>query len=254
MNRFAQSVGKWIATYLSKQIQIENTAPPINPLHLQANLLPGDVLLVEGNTRLSTAIKYLTQSTWSHAALYVGTDASHNLPHGHCFVEADAVHGVRSVGLDEFANLHTRICRPIGLNQAEQAALVRLALSKIGDQYDLRNVFDLARYLLPTPPVPTKMRRQMLSLGSGDPTRAICSTLIAHAFQSIRYPILPILVDTPDGTPLEPRPIAFKQRHASLFTPRDFDVSPYFDIIKPTAKSGFNFRNIEWVDPVSIAK
>ena len=67
MNRFAQSVGKWIATYLSKQIQIENTAPPINPLHLQANLLPGDVLLVEGNTRLSTAIKYLTQSTWSHA-------------------------------------------------------------------------------------------------------------------------------------------------------------------------------------------
>ena len=28
MNRFAQSVGKWIATYLSKQIQIENTAPP----------------------------------------------------------------------------------------------------------------------------------------------------------------------------------------------------------------------------------
>ena len=154
------------------------------------------------------------------------------------------MHGVRSVGLDEFANLHTRICRPIGLNQAEQAALVRVALSKIGDQYDLRNVFDLARYLLPTPPVPTKMRRQMLSLGSGDPTRAICSTLIAHAFQSIRYPILPILVDTPDGTPLKPRPIAFKQRHASLFTPRDFDVSPYFDIIKPTAKSGFNFRNI----------
>ena len=35
-------------------------------------LRPGDVLLVEGSSRISTAIKYLTQSTWSHAALFVG--------------------------------------------------------------------------------------------------------------------------------------------------------------------------------------
>jgi hypothetical protein len=41
---------------------------------LRAVLRPADVLLVEGNTRISTAIKHLTQSTWSHAALYVGSD------------------------------------------------------------------------------------------------------------------------------------------------------------------------------------
>ena len=35
-------------------------------------LKPGDVLLVEGSSRISTAIKYLTQSTWSHAALVLG--------------------------------------------------------------------------------------------------------------------------------------------------------------------------------------
>ena len=35
-------------------------------------LKPGDILLVEGNSRLAATIKYLTQSTWSHAALYVG--------------------------------------------------------------------------------------------------------------------------------------------------------------------------------------
>ena len=69
MNRVAQSIGKWLATYLSKELEINGTAPPSNPLHLQASLRPGDVLLVEGNTRLSGAIKYLTQSTWSHAAL-----------------------------------------------------------------------------------------------------------------------------------------------------------------------------------------
>ena len=33
---------------------------------LMACLQPGDVLLVEGQTRVSVAIKYLTQSTWSH--------------------------------------------------------------------------------------------------------------------------------------------------------------------------------------------
>ena len=33
---------------------------------------PGDILLVEGNQRVSSAIKYLTQSTWSHAAFYLG--------------------------------------------------------------------------------------------------------------------------------------------------------------------------------------
>ncbi|NDE05134.1 MAG: lipo-like protein, partial [Flavobacteriia bacterium] len=172
-------------------------------------------------------------------------------PEGHCLVDADTVHGVRSVDLGKFANLHTRICRPIGLSQDERLAVTQAAISKIGYQYDLRNVFDLARYLLPTPPVPTKFRRQMLSLGSGEPTRAICSTLIAEAFQSIRYPILPL--DTKHN-PISPgdshsgRPPTFQPKHYSFLTPRDFDVSPYFAIIKPTVESGFNFHDLEWVE------
>ena len=48
MNRVAHCLGKWLATFLSKEIQIKGTAPPSNPLHLQASLRPGDVLLVEG--------------------------------------------------------------------------------------------------------------------------------------------------------------------------------------------------------------
>src|SRR5689334_21697563 len=39
---------------------------------LRATLRPGDVILVEGSQRVSEVIKYLTQSSWSHAALYVG--------------------------------------------------------------------------------------------------------------------------------------------------------------------------------------
>jgi hypothetical protein len=136
-------------------MEINGTAPASNPLHLQATLRPGDVLLVEGNTRLSGAIKYLTQSTWSHAALYVGNHFADHVPPDHCLVDADTVHGVRSTSLEKFSNLHTRICRPIGLSEQECAMVTMAAISQIGHQYDLRNVIDLARYLFPTPPVPT---------------------------------------------------------------------------------------------------
>jgi len=208
---------------------------------------PGDVLLVDGRQRISTAIKYLTQSTWSHAALCVEAmdTASGHLPR---FVEADAVDGVRIVSLDQFADLHTRICRPGGLSDADLEAVTAFALARVGDSYDLANVIDLARYLLPTPPVPAGWRRRMIALGSGEPTKAICSTLIAKAFQSIRYPVLPQvtreMIDDPDcqGCVRDIMHI----RHHSLFTPRDFDVSPYFRIIKPTLEAGFDHRALAW--------
>ena len=64
-------------------------------------------------------------------------------------------------------------------------------IDSVGMKYDLKNVTDLLRYLLPKPLVPARWRRRMLVLGSGDPTRGICSTMLAQAFQSVRYPILP---------------------------------------------------------------
>jgi hypothetical protein len=45
--------------------------PPIRTT-LSRTLEPGDIVLIEGNQKISAAIKYLTQSTWSHAALFVG--------------------------------------------------------------------------------------------------------------------------------------------------------------------------------------
>jgi hypothetical protein len=93
-----------------------------------------------------------------------------------------------------------------------------------------------------------------LALGSGDPTRAICSTLIAQAFESIHYPIIAMDLNTsaaPDNNgPMlftKSFPEQFKPKHHSLLTPRDFDVSPYFAVIKPTVECGFNFRNLEWI-------
>ncbi|MDA0824623.1 MAG: lipo-like protein [Proteobacteria bacterium] len=258
MNRLLGVFGTWLARYLSAPRSANSTAITTSAERLQAVLQPADVLVVEGNTRLSTAIKYLTQSTWSHAALYVGSHLAErggNPPH--CFVEADAVLGVRSVGIEEYRDHHVRICRPLGLNEQERRAVTNYAITRIGYHYDLRNVVDLARYLLPTPPVPPRFRRRMLALGSGDPTRAICSTLIAQAFQSIRYPILP-LVDTRVIDSAE-CPGCVEEilhvRHHSLYTPRDFDVSPYFEVIKPTIAAGFDFHTLNWaVDEVESAK
>ncbi len=250
MNSVLNWVGRQLARYLAKEVHVHSAVPATSPERMLAVLKPGDVLLVEGNSRVSAVIKYLTQSTWSHAALYVGPAllGASGAPSGHFFVEADTVTGVRSVGIDAFAGLHTRICRPVGLTAADCETLASFAIARIGSQYDLRNVIDLARYLLPTPSVPQRFRRKMLALGSGDPTRAICSTLIAQAFQAIRYPILPITTVQNDDRPDCPACVSeiLSVRHHSLFAPRDFDVSPYFEVIKPTIETGFDFHELHW--------
>jgi hypothetical protein len=35
-------------------------------------------------------------------------------------------------------------------------------------------------------------------------------------------------------------------RDCSLYTPRDFDISPYFAVVKPTIEVGFDYKQIYW--------
>ena len=243
-------IGKALARYLSTPRPYAQSGTPSDPAKLLHSLRPGDVLLVEGSTRISTAIKYLTQSTWSHATLYVGPRLGGVDETGqpYLFVEADIVLGVCKRPLARYQSYHTRICRPTKLRDDDRERLFAEVIGKIGDQYDMKNVFDLARYLLPMPPVPTRWRRKMIALGSGDPTKAICSSLIAEAFQYVGYPVLPVMEYLPGQDPRQhaaAREI-FHIRHHSLYAPRDFDVSPYFEIVKPTLARGFDYRRIEW--------
>ena len=233
--------GRLIIRYLKKPLLNYRSYQFIPLAELEACLQPGDVLLVEGNQRISSAIKYLTQSTWSHAAYYVGREAGLRDKYGHpaALVEADLTDGVIAASLTKYLGYNTRICRPELITEADRNVVSNYIINSIGQSYDVKNVVDLARYLLPQPPVPVRWRRRMIALGSGEPTQAICSTLIARAFQSVRYPILP------DVTRENQREI-MHIRHHSLFTPRDFDVSPYFSIVKPTIEKRPDYRCFEW--------
>ncbi len=246
-----KTVGSWLAGYLNKPIKGYQAFSITDPAKLAAVMRPCDVLLVEGDRRLSTAIKYLTQSTWSHAAIHVGDALSESDDYetAPVLVEADIKQGVIGVPLGKYASYNTRICRAINLAQEDQKRIIEYVVARLGHAYDLKNVIDLARYLLPTPPVPSSMRRRMLALGSGDPTQAICSSLIAQAFQSVRYPILPHVeeLDSPTRSRYgnTVREILYI-RHHSLFAPRDFDISPYFQVIKPTIEHPFDYKRLVW--------
>jgi hypothetical protein len=248
-------LGNRLAHFLTKPRHDRVHYTTGQPATLAKTLRPGDVLLVEGSSRISAAIKYLTQSTWSHAALCVAPPDPLAQPglEASVLLEADVAHGVQLVPLSKYAALHTRICRPVGLTDDEIERVLHFALSRVGYRYDVKHIIDLARYLWPTPPVPIRYRRRLLALGSGDPTRAICSALLAEAYHGVGYPILPTTQLLPPRDPAAAADYkeALHIRHHSLFTPRDFDVSPYFEIVKPTLAQGFDPHRLTLVtDPL----
>jgi hypothetical protein len=246
---------------------------------LRRHIRKGDVLLIEGNERISECIKYLTQSSWSHSALYIGDEYLRRNPQlkaeltaefaddaNHLIIEALVDDGVMVAPLSKYRNFNLRVCRPFRLSHDDLAEVLDEALRSVGDKYDVRNVIDLARYFLPVSLVPARLRRQALQFGSGEPTRVICSSLIAGCFARVKFPIVPKYELLPDGSAVETRksrrlwPIGSKASQQSfgrlrmvsptLVTPRDFDLSPYFEIIKFNLIEGmrFDYHKILWAD------
>jgi hypothetical protein len=264
---------------LTKPIARYTLTIPNDMAALHAVLRKGDVILVEGNERVSECIKYLTQSSWSHSVIYVGDEPLRRDPErarelreqfgedaGFLVVEALVESGVVLSPISKYANFNIRLCRPYGLTAADQREVVDYAISKVGLNYDLKNVFDLLRYFLPVHLVPTTMRRRALQFGSGDPTRVICSSMIAESFERVRFPIVPSYEPYPVGF-VPPRtargvlhrfgrvgpqpPGLLRPTATSLVTPRDFDLSPYFAIVKFNAieNARFNYQQLRWVEP-----
>lgn len=247
-NKTLDGIGHWLSRILQKESSGYRPFTPSDPETLERTLQPGDILLIEGNQKIAVAIKYLTQSTWSHAAMYVG-DAAVKGSKGPTLIESNLGEGCVAVPLSKYKTYNTRICRAVNLTNTDREKVVQFMVKSLGTLYDTRNILDLARYLFPMPPVPSRWRRRMIALGSGTPTRAICSSLIAQAYQAVRYPILPS-IEPIKGHERVASPYSREEilriRHHSLFVPRDFDLSPYFNVIKPTIECGFDYKKLVW--------
>ncbi len=75
---------------------------------------------------------------------------------------------------------------------------MRHVIDHLGVRYNVRHIFELARFFLPVSLVPRRWRRAALTFGTSPSGRAaICSTMIAEAFERVGYPILPevVLID-----------------------------------------------------------
>lgn len=207
---------------------------------IRYELRPCDVLLIEGRSHISDVIKSITQSSWSHAALYLGRlhdiedPKTRNMVQVRCRFEPDTQLILESVlgkgtivnSLSFYEKDHIRICRPKGLSRKDAQEVLHYAIKKIGTHYDSKQIFDLLRFLFPYAVLPRKWRSTLFETGAGEDIRTVCSTVIAEAFGSVDFPILP-LVKQHVKTGIE-----LIKRNPKLYTPKDFDYSPYFEIIK----------------------
>lgn len=214
---------------------------------IRYELRPADILLVEGRTRVSDVIKTITQSPWTHSALYLGRIGDIDDPRvrehvSYCFdgdpnaqivVEAVLGRGTLISPLDKYRHDHLRICRPAGLARHDAQAVIAYAVNHLGCDYDVRQLLDLARFLFPYGILPRRWRSSLFEHNAGFPTRTVCSSMIASCFDHVRFPVLPVMRRLENGE------VRMSKRNARLYTPRDFDYSPYFEIIK------FPFLGIE---------
>lgn len=251
-------------TWLGKKIVAWLTAdqqPASKPLcdfeRIRYEIRPCDVLLVEGRSRVSEIIKTITHSTWSHAAIYIGRlhdiddiDLRERVqsiyqgdPDEQLVLEAWLGEGTVINPLAKYQADSIRICRPTGLSRADAQHVLTYALGHLGFDYDIRHILDLARFLFPYSILPRRWRSSLFEHNAGNSTRTVCSSMIASAFASVSFPIVPVIQERQDGS------MRLFARNARLYTPRDFDYSPYFDIIKcPHLDFGNHaqYRNLPW--------
>jgi Permuted papain-like amidase enzyme, YaeF/YiiX, C92 family len=171
-----------LALYLAQPVKRHGASSTRDPKDLAAVLLPGDVLLTDGNTRMAALVRRVTRSPWSHVSMYVGPLEAG--PDPRCIVEADIAAGVRAMPLSELRGLRVRVLRRSGLDDAQRRRLADWVVSRIGGQYDLAHALALARRLLRLP-----IASPIAPVESA--TRFICSTLLAQAFLLAGHPVVP---------------------------------------------------------------
>ena len=249
LRKIKSVLNRIIVNRLNKKVTDYFYRIPNNMKNLKRYIRKGDVVLVEGNQRLSELIKVFTQSHWSHSAFYVGNELIKNgSTHRekfldefgeraeHMVVEAITGRGVIASPIDKYEFYNLRVCRPYGITKRDVKEVIDYVVSNMGREYDNRNLYDLAFTLIPLGLNPRKKKSMKISIGKSDEFAVTCSGLIAKAFYMVGYPISPAInVEEEEKKSISveyPYGHNYTKRHFSHITPADFDLSPNFRVIK----------------------
>jgi hypothetical protein len=254
------SLGNWLVQKLSRYL-LTNISPSHGYLcdfsRICHEVRSTDVLLIEGRNRISHIVQHTTQSPWSHSALYIGQ--MHNIddpklrefiqqhyqgsPSDQLLIESVIGEGAIIVPITKYKHEHIRVCRPTGLSRLDAQKVIAYAISTIGREYSIRNFIDLGRFILSSKLIPRRWNSSLFKKNAGKAEQDICSVMIAKAFSSVKFPILPLIREN------DQKKLEMIRRNPKLYSPSDFDYSPYFDIIKypmmPVA--GFSiYQSLPW--------
>ncbi|RMF18937.1 MAG: hypothetical protein D6758_03180, partial [Gammaproteobacteria bacterium] len=195
----------------------------------------------------------------SHAALYIGRlHDVHNpfsrrriqswydgQPDVQLIIESELGRGTVVRPLHAYERDHIRLSRPRELNWHDAQKVIDYAVSQLGTDYNVRQIVDLFRFLMPWAILPRRWRSTLFNYRPGAMTKTVCSTMIAEAFAQIQYPILPLVKKVS-----ETGEIRLFRRNPKLCVPSDFDYSPYFDVIKypyiDFSHSKMRYRLLPW--------
>lgn len=234
----AQSLYHWLTDWL----QQERRSGPIRLSdfeQVRQMLLPGDVLLIDGHSRLDSTLKSVTTSRWSRAALYLGrlhdigdpalraTLAAY-LP---CSPDTQLVVHTRldrGLVLEPLSTLepdHLRVCRPRGLQDSERRELTRYVVSRLGIGSE-RAWWTLLALSMPWSWLPRHWRPSLFARFASGLLRLLSGTTLGEAYSFVQFPVLPLVKRVDQG------PTSLYRRQPRVFFAADFDHSPYFDVIK----------------------
>lgn len=232
----------------------------------------GDVVLVEGRSRLSRIIKLFSNSHWSHISMYVGDELikkgqplrekylkEFGEDAHHLIIEAFTGAGAIASPIRKYQDYNIRISRPYGISSTDLQSVIAEVISNLGKQYDQRNIIDIVLLLLPSWLNPFRKRNIRSCLGNCNEFQVTCSGMIAQAFHHVGYPIVPGLSSPgKDQKTFKKNPYGVKlvMRHYSQVLPRDFDLSPNFEIIKFNIieEGKFNYKTLPWDDETAVAE
>ena len=234
----AQGLYRWLTDWLQQERQT-------GPIRLsdfervRQMLEPGDVILIDGQSRLDDTLKSITLSRWSRAALYLGR--LHDIadpamratlaaylpcsPDTQLVVQARLDRGLVLEPLSVLEPDHLRICRPRGLPAGEQREVTRYAVSRLGIGSE-RAWWSLLALLMPWSWLPRRWRTGLFARTASGLLRLLSGTTLGEAYSFVQFPVLPLVKRADQDQP------RLYRRQPRVFFAADFDHSPYFDVIK----------------------